>query len=106
MSPSPPLLRLVRTRDAEFEEAFRAVEQRRLAAKEEVESVVATIVEDVRQRGDDAVLDAIERYDGYRLTSSELVVTEGEIAAAASERRKDRFFLSQCIWRISVRPTM
>jgi histidinol dehydrogenase len=85
MSPNPPLLRLVRTRDAEFEEAFRAVEQRRLAAQEEVDRVVATIVDDVRQRGDEAVLDAIERYDGYRLTSSELVVTEGEIAAAGPE---------------------
>ena len=85
MSTKPPPLRLVRTRDAEFEEAFRALEQRRLVAQEEVDRVAATIVDDVRQRGDDAVLDAIERYDGYRLTPRELVVTEAEIAAAGPE---------------------
>ena len=82
---SQPPLRLVRTDEPEFEREFRRLEQRRSEAREEVDRVVASIVEDVRMRGDEAVLDAIERYDGYRLTPEELEVPEEEIAAAGAE---------------------
>ncbi|MEE8558655.1 MAG: histidinol dehydrogenase [Myxococcota bacterium] len=82
---SQPPLRLVRTDESEFEGEFRRLEQRRSKTRKEVDRVVASIVEDVRTRGDEAVLDAIERYDGYRLTPEELEVPEEEIEAAGAE---------------------
>jgi histidinol dehydrogenase len=100
MAQAPPL-KLVRTRDAPFESEFARVEQRRLVSREAVERVVASILDDVRQRGDDAVLDAIERYDGYRLTRSELVVSEEELAAAGEEiDPADRAALAEAAERI------
>ena len=77
-------LRLVRTRDPGFEADFGRLEGRAARAREEVDRVVAAILDDVRQRGDDAVLDAIERYDGYRLPPGELAVTREKIEGAAS----------------------
>jgi histidinol dehydrogenase len=83
--PASPPLRLVRTRDSEFPPQFERVVQRRLAARQEVDRTVAAILDDVRQRGDDAVLDAIERYDGYRLSRGDLLVPEEDLAEAASK---------------------
>ena len=45
---------------------------------------VAAIVEDVRRRGDDAVLDAIERFDGYRLLAADLALSNEEIDRGAA----------------------
>lgn len=52
----------------------------RAAATAEIETAVQEILDDVRQRGDRAVLDCIAKFDGVRLT--ELKVSEEEIAAA------------------------
>ena len=99
MADSP--LRLVRTTDPEFETAFARLEHRGAEVRDEIDRVVSTIVEDVRQRGDDAVLDAIERYDGYRLTPKDLVVTQDEIdAAAAGLEAEDREAIAAAAERI------
>ena len=52
---------------------------------EEQEKIVRTILQDVRERGDEAVLSYTEKFDGVRLTASDLLVTEEEIAAAYRE---------------------
>ncbi|MEY3656963.1 MAG: histidinol dehydrogenase [Actinomycetota bacterium] len=44
---------------------------------------IDALIEDVRVRGDEAVCDALAKFDGIRLTPSQLRVTEEEIAAAA-----------------------
>jgi histidinol dehydrogenase len=80
-----PPLRLLDTRDSDFAAHFDALCQRRLALRSEVDRVVAEILEDVRRRGDDAVIDATERYDGYRLSPGELGVAPAEIETAARE---------------------
>jgi histidinol dehydrogenase len=84
VSGGAPILSLLRSTDPEFEQEFSRVAARTLEARDDVDRVVASIIDDVRRRGDDAVLDAIERYDGYRLSASELEVTEEERAAAGS----------------------
>ena len=43
---------------------------------------IDALIEDVHLRGDDAVCDALAKFDGIRLTPSQLRVTEEEIAAA------------------------
>ena len=53
-------------------------------AGEEVAAAVAGIVADVRARGDDAVRDLTERFDGCRL--DELAVSTREIAAAREDQ--------------------
>ena len=49
---------------------------------EEQERAVRGILEDVRARGDEAVLAYTERFDGVRLTSGELQVTDADIKEA------------------------
>ena len=43
---------------------------------------IDALIEDVRVRGDEAVCDALAKFDGIRLTPSQLRVTEEEIATA------------------------
>src|SRR6476620_8968115 len=72
------------TRDPGFEAAFR----RLLAAKREsaadVDFAVAAIIEDVARRGDAAVIDYTQRFDGVGLTPSGLRLTRAEIAQGAA----------------------
>jgi histidinol dehydrogenase len=70
------------TRSAGFAPAFERLERRRSATRSEVEASVRTVVEDVRSRGDAAILDATERFDGYRPRPADLCVSPEEIAGA------------------------
>jgi histidinol dehydrogenase len=56
MTGTQRLMRLLRTRDVGFEAEFRQLEERRQARAEEIQGVVAEIVEDVRRRGDAGLL--------------------------------------------------
>ncbi len=76
------MIRRLDTREPGFEAGFRVLEHRRDASRSEVEASVRALVEDVRQRGDAAVLDATERFDGYRLSADELCVSLREIESA------------------------
>src|SRR6188768_3082957 len=49
----------------------------------ELRGSIASLVEDVRERGDAAVCDALARFDGITLAPDDLRVTADEIAAAA-----------------------
>ncbi len=80
-----PLVRELDTRAPEFEAEFAVLENRRRSERAELEESVAAIVTDVRRRGDAAVLAAIERFDGYRLEASELVLSREEIDAGVVE---------------------
>lgn len=44
---------------------------------------IGELIEDVRHRGDDALVDALARFDGVRVTADRLRVAADEIAAAA-----------------------
>ena len=55
---------------------------RRAIPGDEVRDVVAGIVDDVSRRGDRALIDLAERFDRVKLKTSELFVTDDEIAAA------------------------
>ncbi len=86
MAASERLLRLLRTRDADFDAAFRALEQRRQLGAEEVGRAVSVIVDDVRRRGDDALLDATERFDGYRLAPAWFQALSGDAAIVVDDQ--------------------
>jgi histidinol dehydrogenase len=70
------------TRSPGFAPAFERLERRRSATRTEVEGAVRAVVEDVRARGDAAIVDATERFDGYRPRPGDLCVSPEEIAAA------------------------
>jgi histidinol dehydrogenase len=78
-------IELLDARAADFERRFARLEKRRASGRQDLQERVAAIVDDVRRRGDDAVLDAIERFDGYRLTAAELRVPASEIEGAAAK---------------------
>ena len=65
---------------------------RRAAPTQEVESTVASILSDVRERGDVALVELAEKFEGAKLRPSQLRVTEAELAEAAqtvSEQIRD-----------------
>lgn len=51
----------------------------------EYEGRVNAIIEDIKARRDEAVFEYTEKFDGYRLTADNIVVTDEEIAAAYEE---------------------
>ena len=81
-----PVLRFC---DPDFEQRFAGLARRREAAQglspddsDTVLSTVSEIIAAVRERGDEAVLEYTERFDGCRLTAGQLRVSEEEMRAA------------------------
>jgi len=77
-------IQLLDTRDDGFAAAFARLEQRRSHEQAAIETRVAAILEDVRTRGDDAVVEAVERYDGVAIRKDELVWESDAIEKGAS----------------------
>lgn len=77
------------TRDEGFEAAFSAL----LAAKREtdadVDDAVAAIIDDIRKRGDAALVDYTNRFDRVALTTAELRLSPREIDDAAAKAPAD-----------------
>src|SRR5258706_698588 len=75
--------------DPSFDVAFaRLLDEAREAAAD-VDDVVKTILADVRQRGDAAVVDCTRRYDRVELTPEQFRVTEAEIDQAVAACKRD-----------------
>jgi histidinol dehydrogenase len=70
------------SREAGFAEAFEALLGSKREASEEVGAAVAAILDDVRRRGDEAVLAYTEKFDRLPLTASTLAVSAEEFAEA------------------------
>ena len=79
------MLKIVRSSDAAFGEVMLALERRGEADLSSVERVVREVVEDVRARGDAAVLDACERFERRR-PAPLLRTIDGAAALARLER--------------------
>lgn len=71
--------------DADFEAAFTAFLSSARAPEQDVRGVVAAILEDVRGRGDAALIDYTARFDRQTLTADRLRIPEAEIDAAMAE---------------------
>ena len=72
------------TRDAGFETAFQRLLDAKRESAADVDAAVATIVEDVAQRGDAALIDYTNRFDGVELAVSGLRLTRHEVAEGAA----------------------
>jgi histidinol dehydrogenase len=73
------------SRSDAFPAAFAQLVDARRGAAGDVATAVADILADVRARGDAALIDLTERFDGVRLAPSALRVGAPEIAAAVGE---------------------
>jgi len=75
-------MRILRTKDRGFQEQFAAVVNRGKEIFEEVEDLVRAILEGVRSRGDEALMEYAKRFDGVDLSPSQLRVSQEEIERA------------------------
>ena len=78
-------MRLYRTGEAGFQVRLSEITGRTEAFKKDVEPVVREILEAVRQRGDQALVEYTQRFDGAILTSQELKAEAAEVEAAYQE---------------------
>ncbi|MCE2390140.1 MAG: histidinol dehydrogenase [Proteobacteria bacterium] len=78
-------IRILDSADPGFPAAFAPLLARRETGRAELEDGVARIVEDVRQRGDMAVIEATARFDGYRPAPAELELSAAELKLSAAE---------------------
>jgi histidinol dehydrogenase len=72
------------TRDAGFETAFAALLEAKRETDADVDDAVAAIIDDVRKRGDAALIDYTRRFDRVNLTAQQLRLSADEIAATAA----------------------
>ena len=75
-------MRLLRVDDPGFRQALDEFKERASLDNEAIESSVREIIHNVRRKGDHALLEYIERFDGVCLEKEELVVDRSEIKRA------------------------
>jgi histidinol dehydrogenase len=68
--------------DADFDQRFTALISAKRETAEDVEAAVRAIIDDVRRRGDAALIDYTKKFDGLDLTADRLAVSREEFAAA------------------------
>ena len=89
------------TAEAGFETAFAALLSMKREDSPDVDAAVATIIADVRERGDRAVIDLTERFDRLALSPSTLAFSAAEIEAeCARVSPEDRAALELAAERI------
>jgi len=76
-------MKLLRHSDRDFTEQLKAVTAPSSLFDPTIEQRTRAILEAVHQRGDDAVLELTERFDGARLTADQLPVTQAELLTAS-----------------------
>lgn len=75
--------------DPDFEPRFKAVLSMKREDSPDVDAIVAGIIADVRDRGDDAVLELTAKFDSLELTAETLAFSAAEIDAAIAEVPED-----------------
>ncbi|MSU58184.1 MAG: histidinol dehydrogenase [Pedosphaera sp.] len=76
-------MRVIRFTDADFAARLREVTAPSSLFDPVIEQRTRAILDDVHARGDEAVLELTERFDGAKLTAEQLVVTQAELMAAS-----------------------
>ena len=72
------------TTQADFDAAFRKLCDMKREGEEDVSRVVRELIADVRARGDAALIELTERFDGVRLTAETFRISDDEIDEAES----------------------
>ena len=85
-------MKIVRYPSPDAEKKIRAITERGFEFRSEDIDTVSKILADVKQRGDEALIEYTNRFDAPDLNASDLIVSEEEIAAA--EQQVDSSFRS------------
>ncbi len=78
-------MKFLHIQDADFESGFASILERNKDTDKAVEAAVQEIINDVRCRGDEALLDYTRRFDRLDIEARGLLITEGEIDRAFQE---------------------
>ena len=81
-------MKIINYKSADFEKEIKRIIGRGDADISEIESSVKKIIQDVRSKGDDAVIEYTKRFDGISLKASELSIKKKEIKDAYSKTTK------------------
>jgi histidinol dehydrogenase len=76
-------MKIIRHTDADFAERLRELTAPSSLFDPAIEAATRAIVDDVKTRGDDALLEFTRRFDGATLTADRLKVTQAELLAAS-----------------------
>src|SRR5277367_4478613 len=76
-------MKIVRSTDKDFSAKLREASADSSLFDVEIEQRTKAILHDVFVRGDDAVLEFTEKFDGAKLTAGQLAVTQAELMAAS-----------------------
>ncbi|MHC1764306.1 MAG: histidinol dehydrogenase [Verrucomicrobiia bacterium] len=76
-------MKIIRYTDADFAKQLRMVTAPSSLFDPKIEARTRAIIEAVRDRGDDAVLEFAERFDGRRYEAGQLAVTKAELMTAS-----------------------
>ena len=79
------IMKVIRYPSSEAEKKIRAIADRGVEFKKEDVDRVAEILEDVKQRGDSALIEYTNRFDAPDLSVNDLIVTDDEIADAEKQ---------------------
>jgi histidinol dehydrogenase len=82
-------MQVLRTCDSAFQEDLLNILCRGETESSEVEGVVREIIKDVRRRGDQALIDQTEKFDGIQLLRDQLLVNESEFLQAQDSMDSD-----------------
>jgi histidinol dehydrogenase len=74
-------MNVIRYTQSDYLEAISQL-NRRAEASDAVQALVAEVIRDVRQNGDDALIRLTQKFDGAQLTAETLAVTAGELSEA------------------------
>jgi histidinol dehydrogenase len=76
-------MKVIRHNDANFSRRLREVAAASSLFDTEIERRTRTILEAVKTRGDDVLLELTEKFDGAKLSADQLAVTQAELMAAS-----------------------
>src|SRR5215510_7202398 len=76
-------MNVVRRKDPDFAEKLNRIISPSSLFDKTIEQRTRAILEDVQARGDEAVLELTERFDGAKLTAEGLAVTQAEFMTAS-----------------------
>ncbi len=79
------LIRILNTQDRNFSRQFASIRDRGAQGSAAVDDQARRIVEDVRRRGDKAVIELTQRFDHLKLTPKTLRVSDAAIAEATKQ---------------------
>lgn len=80
------MIRTIRHNERDvLDEFLKSLEARAVAFDPELMSAVATIIDDVRARGDEALIDYTARFDGIQIAASDLRVDEQTLKSSADK---------------------